>query len=367
MTVACAVEGEPASMEEGEVTIGSVRAGPIALSTPGLPGLAPSVAALGNDSLVAWHEFGADGNPRIAYSLISGGIPTPTRIVPDSLPGQLRVSVAATDSGYVVAYQANDNGMTVIRSVELGAAGEVVSGPETITAPGKSGNVVRVAAAGQQKAFAWIEPEGHAIALRGPIETVPPTRIGTQLQSSTVLNAPRVAIDHAGKVFVAYRDGGDTIDWEVFVVTRVPGGRFGAPVSISRSPGQLSDDVAVAMEPNGSLDVVWIEQDRGDPNIFDAFYAVRDASGRFSSPKRFGRQGAMMWLPSVTSGLRAAWNGGGTGIGPFYIAAASRPPAPLLPSVVGSQVSIAAASDGSVHVALVENTQPRRVVYTRVR
>jgi hypothetical protein len=352
---------EPASAEQDEVTTA-----PVGISTPGLGAFAPSVAARGTGGLVAWHEF-VEGGSRIAYSIVSGGTPSPARVVPDPLPGQLRVSVAATNAGYVLAYQANDNGVSVIRSVEVDAAGEVSAAPATLTAPGKSGSVVRVAAAGDQKAFAWIDADGHTIALRGPIENLPPTRIGTQLQSSTVLNAPRVAIDNAGKVFVAYRDGGETTDWEVFVVTRLPQGRFTSPISVSRSPGQLSDDVAVAMEPNGSLDVVWIEQDPTDPNAFDASYAVRDPSGRFSAPKRFARQRSMMWLPSVTSGLRAAWNGGGTGVGPFYLASAGGAPSALLAPIVGSQISIAASSDGATHVAFVENTQPRRIVYSRVR
>jgi hypothetical protein len=315
---------------------------------------------------VAWHEF-VDGGAQVRYVVVQNGVPGSPRSVPDSYARQVQPSGAATAGGYLLAYLASDGARDVVRAVDLDVNGAPVAGPDTITAPGASGSVPKVAAFGSQEAFAWIGAQGHHVALRGP-ETLGPTAVGTTLASPTLLNVPRIALDANGTLFVAYRDGGtQPTDWDVLLVTRPARGAFGAVVNVSKSPGSTSDDVAVALEPDGSLDIVWVEQDAIDPRFFEVSYSVRSPSGALTAPARFGNQGAMMWMPAVVPGLRVAWNGGGGGVGPLFSARPGAAPAPLLPALAGNQISASTGTTGLIDLAFVENTQPRRITYARIR
>ncbi len=228
---------------------------PITLSDPPNQGFAPSVAARDGEALVAWHEFVGDAGARIRYAHVAQGVPDATQTLADPFAPAIRASVATTTNGYVLAYQANDGTRDVVRAVELDATGNVTSGPDTISSPNQTGSMQRVASNGGEEVFAWTDGTAHWFAMRGAGETVPASLVGSTLLSQGLLNFPRVAIDAAGNVFIAYRDGGtNTSDWDVLLVTRAPGAAFGAPVDVSNSSGLLSDDISLALEDDGTLD-----------------------------------------------------------------------------------------------------------------
>jgi hypothetical protein len=338
---------------------------PVTLSTDGLQGFSPSVAARDGEALVAWHEFG-DAGAYVAYTRVVAGVPGSTQTLSDPYTPKLRPWVAATDAGYVVAYQANDGTEDVVRAVELDATGAVTAGPDTISAAGQSAAMPHVAAAAGEEVFAWTDGTAHSYAMRGGGETVAATPVGTTLAAQGLLNFPRVAIDASGNVFLAYRDGGSSSsDWDVLLVTRPSGGSFGAPVDVSNSPGLLSDDISLAMEDDGTLDLAWVDQNALDVNTFEVMYATRSPQGVVSPSAYYGLQGLWTWTPSVTRGLVCVWNAGSTGTGPFYVASPTSPPAPLLAPETGNMPSLARETGGALDLAWDESTTPRRVRYAR--
>jgi len=338
---------------------------PVTLSTPGLGAFSPSVATRDGEALVAWHEFG-DAGSYIAYTRVVAGAPGPTETLPDPYGPQLRPWVATTAAGYVLAYEANDGARDVARAVELDATGAVTAGPDTISASGQTAEMVHVAFAAGEEVFAWTDGSTHSYAMRGAIETVPASPVGTTLLAPSLLNFPRVAIDGSGTVFLAYRDGGeDTTDWDVLLVVRPPLGAFGAPVDVSNSPGLLSDDISLAMEDDGTLDLAWVDQSPVDDDAFEVEYAVRTPQGALAAPAFYGVQDLWTWTPSVTRGLVAAWNAGTSGTGPLYIASSDTAPEPLLAPATGDAVSLAREPGGALDLAWDEDQSPREVRYAR--
>lgn len=338
---------------------------PVVISDAKNASFVPVVAARAGGAIVAWHDFpGADS--RVVYTIVENGVPGP--LIPLSvatLTGPKRPSVAVTPSGYVLAYQANDGSSDVVRAVELDAAGAVVSGPTTISAPGAEAAMPLVAtnAAGDE-AFAWTDGSAHFFAVRGSAETVAATAVGTTLLSGGLLNFPRVAIDDSGTVFLAYRDGGvDTTEWDVLLVARPAGGTFGAPVDVSNSPGMLSDDISLAMEANGALDIAWVDQDPANVNAFEVEYARREPGGAISPPLRYGTQGLWAWAPSITRGAVTAWATGSQAFGPMFLGVPLQAPAPLLAGESGGTVALARDPAGSLHFAYADTATPRQVHY----
>ena len=338
---------------------------PITLSAPGDQGFLPSIAARDGEALVAWHEFD-DAGANIRYARVVAGVPDPPRILADPFAPAIRASVATTTNGYVLAYQANDGTRDVVRAVELDAAGNVTSGPDTITAANQTGAMPHVASNGSEEVFAWTDGTSHSFAMRGAGETIAATPVGTTLLAQGLLNFPRVAIDASGNVFISYRDGGvDTSDWDVLVVTRAPGGTFGAPVDVSNSSGLLSDDIALAMEDDGTLDFVWVDQSSQDTSAFEVLHATRSPQGSISQPMLFGRQDTMTWTPTVTAGMMAVWNDGNIGTGAFYFATPTVPPITILAPELGDQAWLARETKGALDLAWSDDQTPKRVRYAR--
>lgn len=337
---------------------------PITLSDPANNSFVPTIAARAGQCLVAWHDF-VSGQARVVYSLIVDGVPGPMMIVPETFTGGKNPWLAATTNGYVLTYQANDGQTDVARAVEIDALGAVVQGPDTISMPGTSAAMVRVAASGDQEAFAWTDGSTHSFALRGA-ETVPPTAVGTTLVATGLLNFPRIALDATGNLFLAYRDGGvDTTTWDVLLVMRPPQGTFGTPKNVSKSAGLLSDDVSVAVEANGTLDIAWVDQDGVDLNSFEVAYATRAPDGTVTKPKRYGTQGLWTWTPSVVPGLAAAWRAGTGNSGPLYFATPDLAPTPILTGEAAARVVMAEGPDARYHVAYYTGGPGSLVRYAR--
>ncbi len=332
---------------------------PAALSDPSHTAFDPAVAARDGAALVAWHEF-VDGNPRVAYLVLRDGCPSTVRTIADGATRQLRPKVAATASGWAIAYEATLAGMGVVRAATLAPDGSLAGGPDTVGAPGYS---IQVAAAGDQLAFAWTDGQAHHYALRGPSENVPATAVGTTLADTTLLNVPVIALAADGTLFLAHRDGPSSSDWEVLLAVRPPGGAFGAEVNVSQSPGLLSDDVAAAVEADGTLDLAWVDQNPFDVNSFDVAYASRAPSGAITPATFYAAQGLWTAGPSVVPGLAAAWRSGMTR-GPLYFATPAAAPSQILGAAQASQVALAKAPGGALHLAFCDGGQASVVRYS---
>jgi hypothetical protein len=344
-----------------EVGSGEMFGAAQVVSDEALSSLAPVIAASGGRALIAWHEFG-DAGSRIAYAVVERGCVGEIRRVDEPLAQPIRPSAAATADGFVLAYHASDGGLERVRAVWLGADGEPEGPPETISAEGASGSYVRVATSGEETAFAWLDATGHAFARRGPLETVAATHVPNAVDDLVVDSSPRVALDPAGTVFLAYRNGSST-EQEIFLLVRPKGGAFAPKVNVSQSPELLSDEVSMAVEPDGALDIAWIDQDPEDVNSFEVEYRRRAPAGSLGPRTRYGTQGLWSWSPSVLPGLTAAWRTGQGGIGPLYFAAGAEPPVPILDGETGSMPALARTSDGAEHLVFQDGALPRRIRY----
>jgi hypothetical protein len=322
----------------------------------------PSVAARDGEALVVWHQFDEGARTHLALVHIAQGCVGPVQTLAEPLGDPKRPSLAATASGYALAYEATDPSGIVIRAVDLAPDGTIASGPITLTTAGETGEMARVAAQGDQVAYAWTDGNGLFFALRGPDESVGATPLAVTVQQTGLLTNPRIALAPDGTLYLTYRDGPQASDNEVYVLTRPKGGAFGAAVNVSQSVGLDSDDPAIAVRDDGSVDLAWAEEDPVQVQNFEAVHAHLDASG-WSAPALYGAQGGQVRAPALLPGLAAAWNLGGSGLGPFYWDDGSGAPVAIFPSVSGNAAALARGPDGATHLALVENAQPRHVRY----
>ena len=334
------------------------------VSDPARASFVPAMAAHGARVLFAWHEFDAASVAHVVFALAQEGCVGPMTAVADAYAPARRPAVAATTAGWVVAYEASDGATDVIRAVELDADGSVLAGPDTISTPGLFGDWVDVDARGDDEAFAWTDGSAHYFAMRGPRETVAAGLVGTTLVSTGLLNYPRIALAGDGTLHLAWRDGGvQAIDWDVLVVTRPSGGAFGAPVDVSQSPGYGSDSMDVAVEADGTLDLVWAEQDPADVSAYEATYATRSAAGVWSAPARYGPQGDQIWTPSVAAGLAAVWNTNTAAAGPLYFAPGPEPAMLVFAGTSGRTPVLALSPDGTRHVVFATPGPPAQIFY----
>jgi hypothetical protein len=355
------VDGATAIECRLEVSAGQLFGPAQVISDEALASLAPVVAASGARALVAWHEF-SDAGSRIAYAVVERGCVGEIRRVDEPLVQPIRPSVAATPDGFVLAYHASDESYSRVRAVWLDAGGAPLAAPETISADDQSGSYVRVATSGEETAFAWLDASGHAFARRGPLETVAATHVPNAIDDLVVDSSPRVAIDAAGTLYLAYRNGSST-EQEVFLLVRPAGGAFAPKVNVSQSPDLLSDDVSLAVEPDGALDIAWIDQDPDEVNSFEVEYRRRSAAGSLGPRTRYATQGLWSWTPSLLPGLTAAWRTGQGAIGPFYFADGAGAPVPILDGETGSLPALARTDDGSEHLVFQDGANPRRIHY----
>jgi hypothetical protein len=338
---------------------------PASLSDPANNAFVPSVGARDGQCLVAWHEFLPSGVAEVTYVLVEGGVAGPATVVIDPLNDGKQPWVAVTTQGYVVAYEANDGTTDVVRAVEIDASGHVIAGPDTVSMPGAEAAMPRVAAAGDEEAFSWTDGQKHGYAMRGPLETIGPSDVGTTLLAQSLLNFPRVALSPAGDLFLAYRDGGeDSTYWDVLLTVRPHGGVFGVSSDVSSSPGLLSDDISLALEADGTLDLAWVDQDALNIDAFEVAYATRAPSGALSTPARYGDQGMWAWTPSVVPGLMAVWTTGGAGIGPMWFGSPTIAPTSILGGAEAERATMALGPDGVLHLAYADDGSPAQIHYT---
>lgn len=341
-----------------------VWSAPQTLSEPANSSFVPAIAARAGVIVVAWHDFPAGGGAsRVVTRAITGDSLGPIEPIAETFTGPKRPTLAVTTTGFVLAWDAVDAGVSVIRTIDLDAAGQAIGTPVSVSAPGVSGLVPRIAADGDDVAFAWTDGTQHFFARRGPAETVAAMPVGTgTLLAGGILNFPRIAITSDGVLLVGYCDGGPgSEDLEVLLVIRQIGGTFLGPLNISRSPGLRSDDLTLAIAPDDTLDFVWVDQDPVDVNDFEVDFATRTPAGTISVPGRFGTQGQQAWTPSAVSGLTAAWHTGGGAGGELWLAEAAGPPQAIpTGGELGAAVGLARA-DGALHVVYVTPAPPRQI------
>lgn len=338
---------------------------PVTISDPSVNAFLPTIASHGGDALLAWHQF-ESGVAKLRYVMISDGVPGSIEGIAAvvSTAGQLRPSVAATESGYVLAWQERDGGIDVGKAAWLDEAGTLVSGPEIVSSSGAGVYSMRVAAAGENTAFAWTGGSEHHVALRGPGETLAAMPVGTTLISQTVLNFPRIALTEDGTLFVSWRDGGiDALDWDVLLTSRARSGAFGATENVSSSPDLLSDDISLALDGD-TLRLAWVDQ-HVDGLAFDTFSATRNAGGTLSEPERFTAesQDDWAWLPSITPRGACVWSLGQSPTnGVLWFADGAAPFALFDGLERGGNPVLAGDAD---HLAYVAATSPGTIVYSR--
>lgn len=337
------------------------------ISNPVATAFMPAMAALDGTVLLVWQETTRSG-ARVAYALVRQGCIEPPRWIDDPLPNPRRPAVAATASGWVIAYEVQDPPEPIVRSVELDPSGDLIEGPETVSEPGRVASRVRVAAFGDDVVFAWTDVASHWIARRGPVEALSPAQVGTELEAPGLVNFPRVLVDADGRIYLAYRDGGpERTDYEIRMVVREVGEEFGEPLDLSRSRGLMSDDVALWLQDDGDVGLVWVEQDDERPEAFEVVHATLSSALEIGEPQRFGSLGLASFRPSVTAGFATVWHAGTVRSGQLYFAHGRVPPRRIAPSLLGGQTALVADAAGDLHLAFVDTGEPPAVRYGWIR
>lgn len=323
----------------------------------------PAAAERDGSVLVVWQESTRPGT-RVSYALVREGCVGPAHQIEDELANPRRPSVAATASGWVVAYEARDVPDPVVRAVEIDASGQVVSAPQTISEPGRVGSRVRVSAYGDDVVFAWTDVSAHWIARRGPVEELPPIRVGADLEAPGLINFPRVLVDASGRVYLAYRDGGpERTDFEIRLVVKEVGEDFGEPINLSQSSGLMSDDVTLVPAADGGIQAVWVEQDDERPSAFEVVHAALSATLERSQPERFGSLGLPSFRPSTTTGLATVWHAGSVRSGQLYFSPGPVEPRRIVPGLLGGQTMLAEDEMENFHLVFVDTGDPPGLRY----
>jgi hypothetical protein len=336
---------------------------PAWISDPRVSAFTPAIAAREDRVLISWQET-AEGLNRVAYAVAENGCVGETRIVEDELPNPRRPAVVATDSGWVLAYEAQEVPNPLIRSIELSPEGEVRSGPETVSALGEVASRVRLAARGNDVVYSWTDVSSHYIARRGPVETLGPTPVGARIEATGLINYPRIALGENGTIYLAYRDGGpQRSDFEVKLHVRKVGEPFGEALNISQSERQMSDDVALTVDPEGRLSVVWVEQDADKVEHFEVVYATLDESLEIGPVRHVGDLGMIAFGPSVTRDLAVAWHAGTPRFGRLFFSKGSDKPEEIMPGIIAGSVSLVQDVRGAYHLAFVQASDPPRLRY----
>ncbi|MDX1644245.1 MAG: hypothetical protein R3244_07810, partial [Thermoanaerobaculia bacterium] len=279
----------------------------VRISHPAATAFMPASAERDGTVLLVWQETTRSG-ARVAYARVRQGCIEPAHWIEDPLPNPRRPAVAATASGWVVAYEVQDPPEPIVRAVELDPSGGVVQGPVTVSEPGRVGSRVRLAAFGDDVVFAWTDVANHWIARRGPVEEFSARQVGTELEAPGLVNFPRVLVDGDGRIYLAYRDGGpERTDYEILVVVREVGEEFGEPLNLSRSSGLMSDDVALWLQDDVDVGLVWVEQDDERAETFEVVHATLSSALEIGEPQRFGSLGMASFKPSVTTGFATVW------------------------------------------------------------
>ncbi len=145
---------------------------------------------------------------------------------------------------------------------------------------------------------------------------------------------------------------------------RPRGGAFGAEANVSNTPGLLSDDVSLAIDADGTLQIAWVDQDPVDVNSFEVNHATRAPSGALSAPALYGQQSQWSWTPSVTPGGAAAWRTGAGARGPLFFATPASGPQPTLAPRDVALLSLARAPGGDYHLAFTDGASPPVLFYS---
>ncbi|MEE8526293.1 MAG: hypothetical protein V3T72_20345, partial [Thermoanaerobaculia bacterium] len=119
---------------------------------------------------------------------------------------------------------------------------------------------------------------------------------------------------------------------------------------------------ALAVEPDGRLRLVWVEQNKKRPDFFGVVHATFDRSDGGGAAARFGSRILQSAKPSVTTGLATAWQ---TGLraGALFFAPGPSPPTRILPKFMGSALVLVGDLAESLHLAFVDDGRPSRLRY----
>lgn len=338
-------------------------ASPVAVSSEEATAFTPDVAVRGDAVLLVWQET-VQGANRVAWARAENGCIGPVRYVEDELANPRRPSVAATASGWVLAYEARDVPDPLIRAVDLDAAATPLGPPETISEPGRVASRVQVEARGDDVVFAWTDAGAHWVARRGSIEELPPTRLASDLEAPGLVNVPSILLDGGGRLYLAYRDGGpERTDYEIQLLVREVGHPFGKPTNVSHSSGLMSDGVTMTAEEDGSVRLVWVEQADERPDAFEVVHATLSPDLEMTEPARFATLGLPSFEPSVTRGLATVWHAGSVRSGLLYFAPGPVAPRRILPGLTAGMTKLATDAAGNLHLAFVESADPPRLRY----
>jgi len=193
---------------------------------------------------------------------------------------------------------------------------------------------------------------------------------GLPFVQAAFLDTIRIACDSAGTLHAVWFDGASSLT-EIYHAARPPGGPWGAPENVSMSPNDRSDEPAIAVAPDDTLHVVWVEQDPVTGNSFDIAYSSRAPAGAWTPQVNVSQQYAAAFWPAVAVGAdgvaRIAWQiDAGLPLDIYFVAAPGGTPINISQSPASASQRAALALDvaGEVLLAWQENTGSNWEIYT---
>lgn len=268
----------------------------VALSRGASAARFPSIAARGDDVWAVWQDDRGDQRPHrpnvvARHSTDGGHTWDPERFVTTDERAQ-RPTVAMTADGHaIVAWQDNVGGAFNIWTRVLG----VERNATNLSAPGK------------------VVSPGNAIDTRSAIY---PASL-----------FPSIAVAPDGRVAVAWQDDRLDIDplwtggphgegtapdnWEVFVATRAPGGKWSFPTDVSRDNARADRHPSIAYSGAGDLYAAWDAKDLKESGANVSLRFARTNAAAWTNPATFALDAnAMSQRPQLAArgaGVRAVW------------------------------------------------------------
>lgn len=118
----------------------------------------------------------------------------------------------------------------------------------------------------------------------------------------TVLGGPRVAVAADGAT-TAIWDGYNGTVSSVHANTRLPGGAFGAPVTLDADSGTVIPYADVAVAPDGTTTVVWVDENSAAPSAGQGIIraSIRAPGDAFGAPVDLSDPAQWATLPQVAA------------------------------------------------------------------
>ncbi|HKW32115.1 MAG TPA: sialidase family protein [Candidatus Acidoferrum sp.] len=154
-----------------------------------------------------------------------------------------------------------------------------------------------------------------AFAAQAQVVFSPPVNVSAHSTSTLgVPSDPQVAVDRSNNIDIVWDYNPTSAGHDIYFSRSTDGGRtFSAPLNISKHPGS-SQNPQIALDHNGNVNVFWVGDITGSPNLF--FSRSNDGGATFSVPQNVstGVGASVSFFPQsiavdTSNNINVAWVG----------------------------------------------------------